>query len=104
MGHKDFDGGVRYRYFWGTIDFCPVKPGAFKRTNEGGRRVWNGYWRSGDIEQPVVAVHFSHRVRGAVMENLIEVFNLVLPFSMGALLALRKEKTLARIKTAINGG
>jgi len=38
------------------------------------------------------------------MENLIEVFNLIVPFSMRALLALREEKTLARVKTAINGG
>jgi hypothetical protein len=38
------------------------------------------------------------------MENLIEVFNLIVPFSMRALLALREEKTLARVETLINGG
>jgi len=38
------------------------------------------------------------------MENVIEVFNLILPFSMRALLALREEKTLARVETAIDGG
>jgi len=38
------------------------------------------------------------------MENFIEVFHLVVPFSMRALLALREEKTLARVKTAMNGG
>jgi hypothetical protein len=38
------------------------------------------------------------------MENLIEVFNLILPFSMRALLALGEEKTLARVETAMDGG
>lgn len=104
VGHKDFDGGVRCQYFWGTMNFCAVKSGALERAREGSRRVWNESWRSGDIEQPVVAVHFPDRVRGAVMEDLIEVFNLILPFSMRTLLALREEKALARVETAINGG
>ena len=38
------------------------------------------------------------------MENLIEVSNLIIPFSMRALLTLREEKALAGVKTAINGG
>jgi hypothetical protein len=111
MGHEDFDGGVCYWRFWGdsrfiggTMDLCAAKLGAVKRANYVGRSIWNAPRGPGDIEQPVIAVHFSHRVRGTVMKNLIEVFDFLFPFTMWALLTLWEEKRLARVKTAMDSG
>ena len=115
-GHEDFNGGVYYprRFCWddnrligSTTDPCVVEWGAMKRGNDGGRRgrrVWGAASRGpGDIEQPVVAVHFADCIGGTVVEDLIEVFNFVFPFAMGALLTFWKEKGLARVEKAVDG-
>jgi hypothetical protein len=86
------------------MDLCAVKSSAVRRANNGGRRVWNASRGSGDIEQPVVAVHFSHRVCGTVTKNPIQIFDFIFPLAMRALLTLWEEERLARVKTAVYSG
>ncbi len=64
VGHEDFDGGVGPGGFWGdsrlirgTLDVCAAEWGPAKRAKSGGRGVWGVSLGSGDVQQPVVAIH-----------------------------------------------
>jgi hypothetical protein len=78
--------------------------GADKWAIDGRRGVWGTFRGPSDVQQPMVTVHFANGVRGAILEISIQIFHLVSPFTMGAVLKLWEEERLARVETPPHGG
>lgn len=146
MRHEDLDGVVRVgrREAIAMDVMCVCVPVRCDSVAVGGLRVIQGAWRSDrrgqlrllavfvwphDIEQPVVAIHFAHRIRRATytsatrsvamrvqtigmfdamiipsLEYGIEVFYFVFPFTVRSFLAFGEKVGFTRVEAAVDGG
>jgi len=52
----------------------------------------------------VAAIHLADGVRSTVVKDIIEVFNFVFPFAVGALLTFWEKERFASVETAVDIG